>query len=271
MSFFHLDTERCAKDGICSKVCIVGIIKNDENRLPYIDEAKEKSCMACGLCVAFCPHEACYVEKLDKKQFSVIEEIKTPDGSQIDTLLKSRRSVRNFKKTPVDSETLYKVLDTARYSPTAKNSQNIRWTITKNMEETDKIRELMLRYFEETSKVTPAPESVFMKSMIRAYNQGRDVFLRGAPQLAVAVLPKDYIWKEDAAIALTYFEISAFAHGLGTCWSGYYTAAARKYLPLREAMGIGEDEYVGGALMLGNPIYRPKAVPSRNNVKISWI
>lgn len=271
MSFFHLNAERCKKDGICSKVCIVGIIKNDENHLPYIDKSQEKSCMACGLCAAFCPHEACYVEKLDEKQFSLIKKAEMPDAAQIDQVLKARRSVRNFRKTSVDSHVLAEVFDAVRYAPTAKNTQNIRWAVTKGMEETDKIRKLMLEYFEETAKVTPAPESIFMKTMIRAYKQGRDVFLRGAPQIAAAVLPKDYIWKEDAAIAITYFEISAFAHGLGTCWSGYFTAAARKYRPLREAMGISEDEYVGGAVMIGNPVYRPNAIPSRNHVKITWI
>ena len=270
MPFFHLNTERCKKDGICSKVCIVGIIKTDENNLPYVDADKEKFCMQCGLCVAFCPHEACYVEKLDKNQFYAIGN-DLPSGKQTNTLLKSRRSIRNFKKTPVDAETLTSVLDTVRYAPTAKNSQNIRWIITKGMEETDIIRNLMLQYFEEATEVAPASESVYMKTLVRAYKSGRDIFLRGAPQLAIAVVPKNYDWKEDASIALTYFEISAFANGLGTCWAGFFTSAARKYKPLQDAIGINENEYVGGALMIGKPIYKPHAIPSRKNIDITWI
>ena len=70
MSFFHLDKEKCKKDGICSAVCVTGIIKNDEERSPYIDEKNVYKCISCGLCVAFCPHEACYVENLDPNQFS---------------------------------------------------------------------------------------------------------------------------------------------------------------------------------------------------------
>ena len=38
MPFFHLDKEKCKKDGICSAVCVTGIIKNDDERSPYIDE-----------------------------------------------------------------------------------------------------------------------------------------------------------------------------------------------------------------------------------------
>ena len=271
MDFFHLDTNKCKQDGICSKVCIAGIIKNDENNFPYIEDGKEKSCMECGLCAAFCPHEACYVEKLDREQFSPIDKTNLPLPYQTDMLLKARRSIRNFKKTPVDTDTLLTILDAVRYAPTAKNSQNVRWIITKNMKETDNIRNLILQYFEETAEVTPAPNSVFMKSLVRTYKSGRDIFLRGAPQLAIAVVPKNYDWKEDASIALTYFEISAFAHGLGTCWAGFFTSAARKYQPLKDAIGISENEYVGGALMVGNQVYKQHLIPSRKPLNLTWI
>ncbi len=32
MPFFHLDKEKCKKDGICSAVCVTGIIKNDDEQ-----------------------------------------------------------------------------------------------------------------------------------------------------------------------------------------------------------------------------------------------
>ena len=44
MPFFHLDKEKCKKDGICSAVCVTGIIKNDDNHSPYINEKNTHCC-----------------------------------------------------------------------------------------------------------------------------------------------------------------------------------------------------------------------------------
>ena len=99
MAFFHLDKEKCKRDGICSAICVTGIIKNDEERSPYIDEKDVYKCISCGQCVAFCPHEACYVENLDPKQFSKVDMQSLATPEQLDTFIKTRRSVRNFRKT----------------------------------------------------------------------------------------------------------------------------------------------------------------------------
>ena len=71
------------------------------------------------------------------------------------------------------------------------------------------------------------------------------------------VLPKDYEWQEDGAIALTYFELAAQACGVGACWGGFLTMAVRNFPELREFLGIKEDERVCGAQMFGWPAAKP--------------
>lgn len=273
MPFYHLDKDKCKRDGICSAVCVTGIIKNDENRTPYVEEKNAYKCISCGLCVAYCPHEACFVENLDPAQFSFVDKNKMPSPEQIDLLIKTRRSVRNFRKDPVNDEILNKIMDNVRYAPSAKNTHNNRWIITRNREETIKVGNLIADFFLEISKtIENEKEALHYKLVHRAYTQGRDVITRGAPQLIVSVLPNDYHWKaEDGNIALTYFELASHGYGVGCVWAGYFTSAVRVYKPLQEFLGIKEDEYVAGAQFFGMPVYKTRQITSRHKNNITYI
>ena len=163
MPFFHLDKEKCKKDGICSAVCVTGIIKNDDERSPYIDEKNAYKCISCGLCVAFCPHEACYVENLDTSQFSKVNRDTLAAPEQLDTFLKTRRSVRVFRKNTVNEETLNKIMDNVRYAPSAKNTHNNRWIITKSREETVKLGDLVAQYMQEHISEVPEEHALHYK------------------------------------------------------------------------------------------------------------
>ncbi len=277
MSFFKLDLEKCKRDGICSAVCVAGIIRNDENRVPYIEERNNANCIACGLCVAFCPHDACSVEKLDETQFKKIDREALPSFEVVDNFMKSRRSVRSFRDKEISDEDIADVMDIVRYTPSAKNTQATRWVLVKGAENTNKVSE-HIADFCESIDIEAAGDNealkkqiVFNKALARAYRKGRDVFMRGAPYLLVCVMPKDYEWRiEDGNMALAHFEIAATAKGLGACWAGYFTRTVKEYQPLRDMLGITDDEYVAGGQMFGIPVYKTRAVPSRKPLNITY-
>lgn len=272
MPFFHLDKEKCKKDGICSAVCVTGIIKNDDERSPYIDEKNTYKCISCGLCVAFCPHEACYVENLDPAQFSKVDRDTLATPEQLDTFIKTRRSVRVFRKNAVDDETINKIMDNVKYAPSAKNTHNNRWIITKSREETVKLGDLVAQYMQEHISEVPEEHALHYKLLCRAYKSGRDVIMRDAPHIVVSVLPDKYDWKaEDGCTALAYFELSAHAHNIGCVWAGYFTSVARVYKPLRDALGLKDDEYIAGAQLFGVPVYKTRQITSRKPNNITYL
>ena len=113
---------------------------------------------------------------------------------------------------------------------------------------------------------------VYNNSVKRVDENGNDVIARGAPHIIISVLPDEYAWKaEDGNTALAYFELSAHAHNVGCVWAGYFTSAARKCKPLRDALGIKDDEYIAGAQLFGNPIYKTRQITSRKPNNITYI
>ena len=95
--------------------------------------------------------------------------------------------------------------------------------------------------------------------------------MRNAPHLIVAVGPdRPGFIAEDSAIALTYLELAAHAWGVGCCWGGFFTSAARHYGAIRDFLGLTGAEKVFGAQMLGRAAHRFRRLPWRAPRDITW-
>ena len=106
---------------------------------------------------------------------------------------------------------------------------------------------------------------------IAGWDSGLDMVCRGAPHLVIACAPVSYPWAAtDGAIALTYLELAATSFGLGACWAGILTNAARQWPPLQEALALPVDHIVCGAMMIGYPRYRYYRLPLRNEAQVLW-
>ena len=52
------DYEKCKKDSLCAMICPADAIVLLEDKRPRMKDALMSECMACGACVAICPHGA---------------------------------------------------------------------------------------------------------------------------------------------------------------------------------------------------------------------
>ncbi len=260
MDLLSIDKTLCKKDGMCIDACPVGCIEADAEGYPV--EAAGAACIECGHCVAICPHGAISNGRLPDEAFMAIPEA-TVDAEAVEALMKTRRSVRMFKDRPVPVEQLAKLLDIARYAPTASNSQQLSWVVLQDPAKTRAFAEMTAEWFRH-SNIRPR--------LVEMWDQGREVFLRGAPHLLLACAPKDYRWGAvDCSIALTYMELAAASMGLGVCWGGLPTAAISASEPLARSLPLPEGQTVHGALMVGIPKYRYRRIPPRKAVQAVWV
>jgi len=171
----------------------------------------------------------------------------------------------------VEQDILMRLLDIARFAPSASNSQAVRWVIVYEPDEVRRLAGLAIDWMRAGLPAQPPAAQRNSRRFITAWDAGLDMVCRGAPHLVIAGAPASYPWAAtDCAIALTYLDLAATSFELGACWAGILTNAARQWPPLQEALALPEDHIVGGAMMIGYPRYRYYRLPSRNEAQVMW-
>ncbi len=131
-------------------------------------------------------------------------------------VINKRRSIRAYKKDPVEDSKLSRILNAARLAPTAANRQPYSLIVVKDEETKQKLK--------------------------NAYSQE---WFFTAPVIVCACALPDDAWKRndgkgyvdvDVAIAMDHLILAASAEGLGTCW-----IAAFKPEVVREVLNIPDN------------------------------
>jgi len=184
-------------------------------------------------------------------------EIKyTSDQQFLFNTIKSRRTVRKFKPTPVPREHILKILDAARSAPTSGNQQPWKFLVVQDREKLDRLKEVACSwYLAEYEKRVTLSDQELNAAREKLRNILENVL--SAP-VYIAVLtdsqskyPSYNIF--DGTLAAGYLMIAARALGYGTGFFTTYFPEAR----MREFLGI-PDRY---KLICFTPIGVPEQWP----------
>ncbi len=261
MSFIKIDGALCARDGRCIEECPVRILAPGEDGIPVVRPEAVNNCLECGHCQAVCPRDALTLR--DAAPADLPAAMAGPfEWELVRGLIKSRRSIRHFKPTPVAPETLDKLLDVTRWAPTGGNSQLVRWLLADKPETMKALSGAVADWARGVKQLS------FLAS---AWDAGQDVILRGAPNLAIAYAGDGYgSVAADCVIAAATLELAASSQGIGACWAGFFMmACGAGYEPLLDLLGLpASGGKVHAALMLGHPLYRFPRVPERRPLEV---
>jgi len=110
-------------------------------------------------------------------------------------LLKRRRSIRQYSRTQIDTETLTDIFEQCRYVPTSCNSQAYKYMLIRDENQISLL-----------SKVRGSSSAPIGRS----------------PLSVVVYVDRDSTKRpeQDGSIASTYLLLAAAQNGLGTCWIG---------------------------------------------------
>ena len=272
MPLFVADPARCKGDGICVDECPTRIIElTPGGGAPRVPAEAEEFCRNCGHCVAVCPHGAASLTGMAPEQFPRVRSDWLPGREQITHVLRACRSIRTFTPQPVGRETLAGLIDVARFAPSASNRQPVRWVVICDAAEVRRLAGLTVDWMRAGLPSQPPAAQRNSLRFIKSWDAGLDMVCRGASNLVIACAPESHPWAvTDCAIALTYLELAAPPFGLGACWGGILTNAARQWPPLQDALALPEGQIVCGAMMIGYPRYRYYRLPSRNEAQVTW-
>jgi nitroreductase len=122
----------------------------------------------------------------------------------------SRRSVRQYKETPVADEVLAKVLEAARWAPSWANTQCTRYVIVRDTDTKTRLADCLSRGNPATEAIKKAPIAI-----VACAELGKSGFYKG-----VAATDRGDWFMFDVGIAMQNLAIAARALGLGTVHVG---------------------------------------------------
>lgn len=273
---FTIDQNKCDRCGLCVADCPRNIIHLDAGAVavPYIPPEKEEICFDCQHCMAICPHAALSIGGHSLQQSMPIPG-HLPDTIALQTLIKGRRSVRQFAQENLTQDLIEHLLEVASHAPTGVNVQQVHFHVIKDRSTMDKFRHKCIEALREVIKQGKLPEKRgYFADFVRLWDEkGIDVLFRGAPHLVVTSAPAKLPTPQtDALIALVTFELYAVASGVGTLWNGLTMWAIRDIAPeLRAALGIPEDHVIGYVMSFGKPAVKYQRTVQRANAKIKYV
>lgn len=247
MNNIKIDREKCIHCGLCIRDCVSSCIDFDEEEFPKMID--EKTCIACQHCLAICPTGAL---SFNGKSPENSEET---DRSELLSLIKSRRSVRQYTDEEIDEETFQKLKEMLPYIPTGCNARGLHFTIVESKAAMDvvrnKVNQLIIKAL--NNKLLSPLVNKFSRYK-NAFENGEDVIFRGAPHMIIVsskvTAPCATV---DPIIALSYIELYAQSLGLGTCWCGF-AQICMKFLPeICEMLEIPPKYAPVYVMLLGNP------------------
>jgi nitroreductase/NAD-dependent dihydropyrimidine dehydrogenase PreA subunit len=247
-TLLRVDKDKCEKDGICVEVCPIGILAVDTEKWPVVRAGMGSFCIACGHCVAACPHGALDNARNRLHNQTPVRNLPVVAADTALTFLRSRRSIRCYKPDPVPRELTIQLLQAARYAPSGHNSQGISYLIVDNRESLDAMCAIILEWMAEVVRTRgELANRLHFPGIIKAHERGEDRILRKAPQLIVATAQKELKAAQVTTyLALEYVELYATSLGLGTCWAGFAQICAQQYSQLQEFLLIPEMRLITG-------------------------
>lgn len=253
--------------------CNRQILVADADGCPSLPEASLDQCNACGHCSAICPTNAVTSPKCGGERAQSFLDVPDMNFDAAKKFLLSCRSMRRFKQEPVKKEDVLAILDVARRAPTASNIQGVTWAVLSGKKKAEEFTALTMEWFDKVVRYDAEFSARYnVDALLERYRSGYDTILRGAPNAAFAVTDKSAtIWGPiDGSIAVTYFCLAAHAMGVGSCWGGFALRAIQHYQPLRDLMGLNDNEAVQGVAFFGYPELEYRALPPRKPLRVTW-
>lgn len=272
----EIDSEKCTSCGKCAEVCPSGIIGServDHKRRVFV--AHPDWCNLCAHCLAVCEPHAISVSQLSYQDVEELGDIDVP-AEEMKKLLLARRSVRQYKPEGVTDEAVSELIEVAAHAGTGGNLQSVGFVVIMDRDLIKRLETATLDILWQGAKLfgkawlvpllrlglgrgtTEQLERYYdMFKLKRDSGELDGIVFRNAPAVILAYEKKsNRMGAQNCSIAMRNVEVMAVTMGLGTCWAGFLVSAAHlRPGKINALLGIGGDERIHGALMLGYPKY----------------
>jgi len=168
--------------------------------------------------------------------------------------IKTRRSIRKYKSTPVDGKTLELVLEAARWAPSWHNRQCWRFIVVRDSKTRDKLAATLIAV--SADEPNPAAEAIRNApvAIVACAELGKSGYSAREPMELIT--DKGDWFMFDVALAMQNLTLAAHSLGLGTVHVGAFDAEKAATI-----LGVPEGICVVSMTPLGYPDEEPPMRP----------
>ncbi len=168
-------------------------------------------------------------------------------------LVKNRRSFRRFKSDPVPKEILEKVLEAARHSPSAGNSQPWEFVVVQDVATKKSITQSITSGYQKIRKADP---TMYWAVAVQPHLSTAPVLIivcgdRRLEDTYPVHLPREVLLRQSLAISIYTLQLAAASSGLATAWATMQTEL--RETQIRKLLGIPDVYTVDHIIPLGYP------------------
>jgi nitroreductase len=156
--------------------------------------------------------------------------------------IKGRRSVRAFTDEPVSEEEIMKIIDAARWAPSAGNIQPWEFVVVRDT----KLKRELVEAASDQTFIEEAPVV-----LVVCANPTRSSRRYGSRGISLYCL-------QDTAAAIQNINLAAYALGLATCWVGTFQEEKT-----RRVLNLPDDLRPVAIIPVGHPAEKPAPTPRR--------
>jgi nitroreductase/NAD-dependent dihydropyrimidine dehydrogenase PreA subunit len=280
----------CSKCAMCVQECPGRLfIQVSKDSVPEAHDLE--FCNSCGHCAAICPKEAIVHSGFPQDYLQPVNQKNLPSQEGVLELLRTRRSARVFQDKFVEKQQIERIIDAARFAPTAHNTQTTGYIVVQNK----KTLEEMVRATTNliSGSVTQARNPLMkplismslgkhsatffksipqLKRLIAAVKSGTDRILRNAPALIIFHADERSAMADiNAQLAIQNAALMAYSLGLGSFYTGYILVACQRDKSICRLINLPENHKVYGGLAIGYPKFEFKKWIERKTPEVSWL
>ncbi len=250
-----IDREKCVSCLSCARTCPMKIFRTQDGRP---ETAKEERCIRCYHCTAACPAKAIGFDGVPPEEL-----YPERPGSELERVIKSRRSIRHFKPELPERSVIEHALAIAAWAPSGKNIHENSWAVLWGKRAVEKARDMTVEWAVRRGIYPELPKNA---------ERGIDLITCGAPCIIVGHShPKTLNPMLDTAIAAATAELVLAKNGIGTCWGGYLRHAINDSPEMKDLIGIDREREAYATIMVGYPDgERYPHIPLRPAPKVTW-
>lgn len=285
----RINGETCRKDGLCVRVCPKVFTQEEDGTVPAV--SRPELCNECGHCLLICPADAITIDSIHPSRVRRVPKDPVPSFSQLEAMMKTRRSIRHFSDEPVEKELIENVIDCARFAPSAKNTQSTHYTVVRDPGMLREVASITARWLGRSAQRlrNPIVRKIYIlrglttseeferwvsqfELTARNMKNGINTILYNAPVLILFHAGKHIRFAEaNANLAQHNATLAAYGLGLGSFYTGYVVSACRHSREIPDLLRVPRDHTVFAGMALGHALIGFSRWIERDPARIEWI